>query len=94
MLTPADQHTILAGQSGSITLSKDQLTVVAYLSGLSPEFIAVNGGPVKTADGALADALCQQFAAGMANAVGLVTGANYVVPALSSPSNAAVSPTH
>lgn len=77
-ITPADLHVILNNTQG---LSSDQLAAVAYLDGVSPEFIAVNGGTTPTIDGAIADASFKQFAAGLGRSVGLVTGQNYSPPA-------------
>jgi hypothetical protein len=81
-VTPADVHTLIADAKG-VTLTSGQSTVVAYLDGLSPEFIATNGtvnGQAPTPDGALADAAAKQFSSGLARAVGLVTGTNFTPP--------------
>lgn len=78
-ITPADIHDLIADASG-VTLTSGQSTVVAYLDGLSPEFIKSNGNPL-TPDGAIAAAAAQQFSAGLARAVGFVTGTNFTPPA-------------
>lgn len=89
-VTPADVHTLIANANG-VTLSNAQAAVVAYLDGLSPEFIHTNGSipqtvngvttsPPMTADGSLADAIAAQFAAGLERAVGLETGTNFTPP--------------
>jgi hypothetical protein len=76
-ITPADLHNILSAENTS-TLSADKLSAIGILNGASSEWIAVNQG---TPDGALADAAAKNVAQGLANAVGLVTGTNYVPPA-------------
>jgi hypothetical protein len=81
-VTPADLHALISNAKG-VVLSNAQSEVVAYLDGLSPEFIAVNGtanGQPPTQEGALADAAAKQFASGLEAAVGFVTGTNYAVP--------------
>jgi hypothetical protein len=78
-ITPADLHAIL-GVSSSVKLSSSQLAVVGLLNGVSAEYIKVNGGSTPTPDGALTDAAAKQVAAGLASAVGLVTGTNYTPP--------------
>jgi hypothetical protein len=77
--TPADMHTFLANANGA-GLSQPQVSIVAFIDGLSPEFIAVNGGAAPTPDGAIADAAVKQLSVGAARAVGLVTGTNWNPP--------------
>lgn len=73
-ITPADLHNILGSSGATANLSADKLGVVGLLNGASGEWIAVNQG---TPSGALVDSAAKNFAVGMGNAVGLVTGTNY-----------------
>jgi hypothetical protein len=76
-ITPADLHTLLAN-ANQAGLNSQQLSVVGLLNGVSGEFIKVNGGATPSPDGQQADGAAKQVAVGLGNAVGLVTGTNYV----------------
>lgn len=73
-ITPADLKKILSAES-TAGLSADKLSVVGLLNGVSSEWIKVNQG---TPEGSLVDAAAKNFSYGMTDAVGLVTGTNYV----------------
>ncbi len=75
-ITPADLKTILSA-STTANLSADKLAVVGLLQGATAEWIKVNQG---TPEGTLVDAAAKNFASGMGQAVGLVTGTNYTGP--------------
>lgn len=73
-ITPADLHNILSAET-TAGLSAQQISVIGLLNGATQEWIKVNQG---TPEGALVDAAAKNVALGMGNAVGLVTGTNYV----------------
>ena len=75
-ITPADLNKIL-GTTG-VKLSSDQQAVVGLLSGVTSEFVKANGGVAPSPDGQKADGAAKQIAVGLGNAVGQVTGTNYV----------------
>ena len=76
-ITPADLNKILAN-ANQAGLSSSQLGVVGLLQGVTGEFIKVNGGATPSPDGQAADGAAKQLAVGLGQAVGLVTGTNYV----------------
>jgi hypothetical protein len=76
-ITPADLNKILAN-AGQAGLNSQQMGVVGLLNGVTGEFIKVNGGATPSPDGQAADGAAKQVAVGLGQAVGLVTGTNYV----------------
>ena len=73
-ITPADLHAILNVEGATSGLSADKLSVVGLLQGATTEWIQYNQG---TNEGALVDVAAKNFAKGLGQAVGLVTGVNY-----------------
>lgn len=80
-VTPADLHNILNVEGATSGLSADKLSVVGLLQGATTEWITYNQG---TNEGALVDVAAKNFAKGLGQAVGLVTGVNYTPPPTSS----------
>lgn len=78
-ITPADLHDIIANEDGA-GLSADQTALVGVLNSVTDEYVKVNGGATPTPGGSVVDGDAKNFAAGLAKAVGLVTGTNYTPP--------------
>jgi len=76
-ITPADLGKILNAEGATSGLSADKLSVVGLLNGATDTWIKFNQG---TPEGTLVDAAAKNFAVGLGNAVGLVTGTNYIPP--------------
>lgn len=77
-VTPADFGKIVS--QAKVTATPQQAAALGFFDSISTSFVQYNGGPTPTADGALTGAAAKTFAAGMADAVGLVTGTNWTPP--------------
>jgi hypothetical protein len=77
-ITPADFHNLISQVQLNVTLTPQQAAAVGFLSSINDSFVQYNGGATPTVDGALADTIAKQLAAGMVAAVGSTTGTNWV----------------
>lgn len=76
-MTPANFHQLVTIIKANTTLTAGQAAALGALDSLGDSFQTV---AANTIDGAIVDLQMKQLAAGMAAAVGQVTGTDYVVP--------------
>ena len=78
-IDPFTFQSIVSTIKSSSVLTPDQQGAVGFLGGVSKEFIKDNANPL-TPDGARIEAIAQQLASGLADAINQVTGTTFVIP--------------
>ena len=77
-MTPADLHLLVQQINvADPNPNAKQAAALSFLGSITGSFVKVNGGPVKTTDGVLAEKYAQTIAVGMAESVGMKTGTNW-----------------